>query len=280
MDSSTDDGTYNTLPRATTQRVKPAQEFETYDLPEDPIEETAASGDEELFLDLSDGAALEILGADEEISGFASDAEFALEVEPGVATSEVDALPEPLQGATASAAVTSNEPSLPEPAQAAAAADAAATSESFDTNYRGRSKTTVQRSREARQRALEEAAKEAKTSGPPIVHPREWSFNDCVKWLKFHGFKEFVDTFYNNGFVRAVSLLRRWLRLHCAEKDSAYVRLLTAFFLRLPPAGTAFGGFSLCRRGASWSCCRWKAFRACEPTRGSAASSSWPPLQS
>jgi hypothetical protein len=30
--------------------------------------------------------------------------------------------------------------------------------------------------------------------------PLEWLFSECVVWLKFHGFNEFVDTFYNNGF--------------------------------------------------------------------------------
>ncbi|EDQ88459.1 uncharacterized protein MONBRDRAFT_37412 [Monosiga brevicollis MX1] len=54
--------------------------------------------------------------------------------------------------------------------------------------------------RQAREAAMKAAAVKAANEAKRLRHPREWSFNECVKWLKFHGFADFVDTFYNNGF--------------------------------------------------------------------------------
>lgn len=54
------------------------------------------------------------------------------------------------------------------------------------------------KAREAREAALRAATEIVEEEQPR--HPSQWPFNDCVKWLRHHGFKDFVDTFYNNGF--------------------------------------------------------------------------------
>lgn len=65
---------------------------------------------------------------------------------------------------------------------------------------------------EAREAALKAAA--AAETAKPALKPSEWSFNDCVKWLRYHDLKDFVDTFYNNGFEgRQLVALQVRLRL-------------------------------------------------------------------
>ncbi|EGD78868.1 hypothetical protein PTSG_01845 [Salpingoeca rosetta] len=61
-----------------------------------------------------------------------------------------------------------------------------------------RSEEDRRAAREARINALKAAKEEAKRS--QMRHPSQWSFNECVAWLRHHDFKEFVDVFYNNGF--------------------------------------------------------------------------------
>ena len=40
-----------------------------------------------------------------------------------------------------------------------------------------------------------------------LIPPAEWTSVECFRWLKYHGFKEFVDVFYNNGFEGAQLVL-------------------------------------------------------------------------
>ena len=70
-----------------------------------------------------------------------------------------------------------------------------------------------------------------------IIPPAEWTSVECFRWLKYHGFKEFVDVFYNNGFegaqlvlvtVESFAAMRNIPRSRSAELIAAISKLKKA----------------------------------------------------
>eukprot|EP00051_Salpingoeca_urceolata_P030074 m.8041 g.8041 ORF g.8041 m.8041 type:complete len:1480 (+) comp3107_c0_seq1:327-4766(+) len=53
---------------------------------------------------------------------------------------------------------------------------------------------------EPEQYGNQEVVDATEAAKPVLVHPRTWSSIEVLSWLKYHGFKDFVETFYNNGF--------------------------------------------------------------------------------
>ncbi len=67
------------------------------------------------------------------------------------------------------------------------------------------------------------------------MHPSQWTPIQVMTWLKFHGFKDFVDTFYSNGFdgshlvamqVESFGGIRNLTKERCRELIGAISRLV------------------------------------------------------
>ena len=94
-----------------------------------------------------------------------------------------------------------------------------------------RSEEDRRRAAEAKARALE-LAKQQDTREK--THPREWIGIEVITWLKHHGFKDFIDTFYSNGFegaqlvqlqVESFAGIRALSRERCQELITAIAAL-------------------------------------------------------